>query len=374
MPKKHHGILKENNGKWMIHTRIAMPNGDNVTITKRGFDTEGAAFEQLEKIKQSKYEEYISSKRPLLWADAAKEYWDYYSTKVKETTAKNCFSTFNKHIIKPFRKLSVIEMMKIENIKTLKENINKSNIKDQTHKNKILRFMRGCVNFHYQRGNITPEEFKRANIELEPFYTSGIVKKEKQTWTLQEFQTFLDSFDKNDRYYILFEIMGHTGCRVGEIRGMQVKSFDRQNKSIYIRYQVSSKLGDNKWKLIDPKTPASIRHISLSDRICNLLGAFIDDMGYKDDDFIFFGKNPVGCSTIKRQLLNHIKISNVKTISPHCIRHSNTTWLLNNPNLSLEDIAIISRRLGHESKKVTLDIYYHIQKETNSTVILDALL
>lgn len=31
-------------------------------------------------------------------------------------------------------------------------------------------------------------------------------------------------------------------------------------------------------------------------------------------------------------------------------------------------------RLGHESKKVTLDIYYHIQRDNNSEILLDGLI
>ncbi|MBQ6921338.1 MAG: tyrosine-type recombinase/integrase [Bacilli bacterium] len=67
-------------------------------------------------------------------------------------------------------------------------------------------------------------------------------------------------------------------------------------------------------------------------------------------------------------------MSKVTKITPHGIRHSNATWLLNNPNLTMMEIGMISERLGHESKKVTLDIYYHLTKNKDNKNILSALL
>lgn len=374
MPKKHSGISKAANGTWMIHTRIATPNGDKITLTKRGFDTEGAAFEALEQTKRKRYQEYIDSKRPLMWAKAAKEYWEHYSTQVKETTAKNAFASYRKYIIDPFQALTIVQMMHKNNFRILKETIEKMKVKDGDHKNRIIRYMRRCIDYHYQRGNITPEEFKMSNIELEPVYSGDEVKSERPIWSIQEFKMFLDTFSHDDKYYVLFELLGHTGCRIGELRGLQVKHFNREAKDLYICQQVVSKLGENIWKIVTPKTKASIRHISLSDRISYLLTSYINDMSYRDDDFIFFGKNPISETSIRRVLANHIKMAGVTSISPHCLRHSNTTWLLSDPGLSLSNISIISKRLGHGSKKITLDIYFHIQNISTSETILNALI
>ena len=373
MPKKHSGITKANNGSWMIHTRIALPDGSNTTITRRGYKTERSAFESLEKMKQKRFHDFIQEQRPLLWADAAEEYWKYYSSKNKETTVKNSYYIYKKHIIDPFANYSVIKMMLIDTLREFKKRV-ESLEQSGRSKNRLLRYMRACINYHYQRGNITVEEFKRANIELEAIYSQDPIQKERPTWTIEEFQKFLNTFEKSNKYYVLFEVFGHTGVRIGELRGLMVKNFDREKKEIFINQQVTSKLGENAWKVLTPKTKASIRHIPLSPRICALMSLFIDDMGYGPNDFIFFGKDPVGETSIDRILKKHAEMARIKKISAHCIRHSNTTWLLNSPNLSVEDIALISQRLGHNSKKVTLDIYYHIQNKDSSATILKALI
>ena len=138
----------------------------------------------------------------------------------------------------------------------------------------------------------------------------------------------------------MFELFGHTGLRIGELRGLIVKSFDREKKELFINQQVYSKFGENVWKVITPKTKSSIRHIPLSPRIFALLSLFIEDMGYQDNDFIFFGKKPVGETSIALMLKKHAEMAHIKKISPHCIRHSNTTWLLNNPRLTVEELPL----------------------------------
>jgi integrase len=61
-------------------------------------------------------------------------------------------------------------------------------------------------------------------------------------------------------------------------------------------------------------------------------------------------------------------LAGVKYISVHGIRHSNTTWLLKGEH-SMEEIGIISERLGHSNKTTTLNIYYHINKKGRQNIL-----
>lgn len=95
MPKKHLGISKdEKRNTWMIHTRISLPDGSSATVTKRGFKSEKEAFDALEDIKAERLKEYQSAERFISWQDACMEYYHYYSTKVKTTTARDSFLTY----------------------------------------------------------------------------------------------------------------------------------------------------------------------------------------------------------------------------------------------------------------------------------------
>lgn len=369
MPKKHTGVFKDTKrGTWYVSTTTVLPNGVKVAITKRGYLTEKDAFLDIDNLKQAKIAEYNKNITFIDWADTCDGYWNYYSKKVKKTTANNHYKCYAKHIITPYIGKSVSDVCSRVNLINFKNNIEDLDCKVK-HKNAIIHYMKETVDFAYQRGLLGIEEFKLANIELENFYEGNEIKEEKKIWSKEEFRRFIDTFDDNDKYKVLFELFGHLGCRISELRGLQVKHFDREKKSIFICQQANSKMGSGTWELVPPKTKKSVRHISLSDKVNNMLAEYIDIMGYKSDDFIFFGDSPVGETSIRRAMDKHIAMSGVTKISPHAIRHSNTTWLLSDPNLTITEISKISARLGHSSRNMTLNTYFHLTDDDLTKVL-----
>lgn len=373
MPKKHAGVSKDpKRNTWTIHTKMTLPNGQKVAIHKRGFNTEREAIEELELIREQNLKDYESAERYISWKEGCLDYWAHYSNKVKATTAANAFLTYNRRVIKPFEFWSVENVVQLKNVKAFKQDLLKTNM-STAHINLIIKYFKKTIDYLYQLGKVTINEFKLANLELESVSFKNSFKKERPVWSQEEFRKFIDTFDENDKVRVLFEILGHTGCRVSELRGLQVKCYNYEKSELTIRQQVTSKLHNGSWTIVPPKTEKSVRTIGLSKRINELLHSYIEDMRYSSEDFIFFGKNPVGESTIRRFLNIHAKMAKLQLIPIHSLRHSNTTWLLSNKNLSLAEIGKISERLGHNSKKVTLDIYYHLNDVSNEK-ILDALI
>lgn len=374
MPKKHQGITKdEKRNTWMIHTMITLPNGIKTTITRRGFVSEKEAFAALEEIKKEKLKQYESTERYISWRDACDDYWKYYSCKVKYTTARNGFLSYMVHVIEPYANKSLEEVVRPDNLRAFKNKILDAKY-SSNHTNVIIQHMRRTITYQYDRGNVTSSEFKLANIELESVSKKNEIKKERPIWTIEQFRTFIETFRDDDKYKVLFEVFGHLGCRISELRGLQLKHFNTAKREIYIMQQATSKLHTGTFEIVSPKTKKSVRKITVSERINNLLFAFVQDMQYQEDDFLFFGKTPVGESCIRRKMMNHIQKAGVPFIPIHSLRHSNVTWLLNNPKLTIAEISKISERLGHDSKKVTLDIYYHLAKTEGDDNILDVLL
>lgn len=323
---------------------------------------------QKEKLKQ-----YESSERYISWTDACDDYWKYYSCKVKHTTSRNGFLTYKASVIEPYSDKSLEYVVRPDNLRAFKKKILDAKY-SANHTNVIIQRMRRTITYQYDRGNITAAEFKLANIELEPVSKKNEIKRERPIWTLDQFKAFIATFKDEDKYKVLFELFGHLGCRVSELRGLQLKHFDPIKKEIYIMQQATSKLHTGTFEIVSPKTKKSVRRIALSERINNLLLTFTQDMQYQKDDFLFFGKTPVGESCIRRQMNDHIKKAGIPFIPVHSLRHSNVTWLLSNPKLTVAEVSRISERLGHESKKVTLDIYYHLVNTTDDDNILDVLL
>lgn len=374
MPKKHSGIRKdESRNTWMIATRFTTPDGKCIYIKKRGFKTESDAFEYLEIFKAQKLKEYESEKRRVSWEDATTEYMNHYSSKVKKSSAVHTKSLYNARIVRPYKNKTVEQVVTFQNICNFKQQVISSHY-TSAYKNRIIRYMYWTIEYLYNRGIVTVEEFKSCSLELDRITDKDDTKKEKAFWTLEEFEKFIDTFDDDDKYKYLFEVLGHLGCRIGEIRGLQVKHYNPIKKEIFICQQVTSKLDSGKWEITTTKTKKSIRHVTVSDRIASLLDELIKDMGYNNESFLFFGSSPIGESSIRRVMDKHIEMAGITKITVHGIRHSNATWLLNNPKLTMMEIGKISERLGHESKKVTLDIYYHLVKNVDESNILSALL
>ena len=53
-------------------------------------------------------------------------------------------------------------------------------------------------------------------------------------WTLEEYEKFLASIDKDSRYYVLFETLFWTGMRIGELLALTKEDVDLKNNQIVV--------------------------------------------------------------------------------------------------------------------------------------------
>lgn len=147
------------------------------------------------------------------------------------------------------------------------------------------------------------------------------------------------------RNLLLLEMLYATGVRVGELINIKVSDIDRGSKSILI-------LGKGNKE----------RYVTYGDYCEDALNLYLDD-GYDklnlcNSNYLFLNKNG-DCLTERgvRYILEQIikKTSLNKNISPHMIRHSFATHMLNEGC----DLLTVQKLLGHESIKAT-QIYTHV--------------
>ena len=147
------------------------------------------------------------------------------------------------------------------------------------------------------------------------------------------------------RNLLLLEMLYATGVRVGELINIKVSDIDRGSKSILI-------LGKGNKE----------RYVTYGDYCEEALNLYLGD-GYTklnlcNSDYLFLNKNGE-CLTERgvRYILEQIikKTGLNKNISPHMIRHSFATHLLNEGC----DLLTVQKLLGHESIKAT-QIYTHV--------------
>lgn len=172
----------------------------------------------------------------------------------------------------------------------------------------------------------------------------------------QELDNLFDAIDVSTaigkRDYALLELLYGTGIRVGELCALRIQDLDFYNSSII----VMGKGGKE-------------RYLPIYDNIKNALLDYLEfsrnellkksKKGHTDILFLNYRGGPLTPRGV-RVILNNInmKAANDLKISPHMLRHSFATHLLDNG----ADLRSVQELLGHANLSTT-QIYTHVSKE-----------
>lgn len=147
------------------------------------------------------------------------------------------------------------------------------------------------------------------------------------------------------RDLLLLEMLYATGCRVGELVSIKVKNIDFNRRNILIVGKGNKE-----------------RYLNYGEYCEDILNKYLID-GYislnkNNSDYLFLNNNggvltERGVRFILDKIIKQTGIN--KNISPHMIRHSFATHLLNEGC----DLLTVQKLLGHESIKAT-QIYTHV--------------
>ena len=171
-----------------------------------------------------------------------------------------------------------------------------------------------------------------------------------------DMKTILDSIDTNtdlgNRNRILLELLYATGMRVSEICNLEVKQLNFYNNTIKVNGKgkkdrivvLYDSIADMLKYYVD-FTRSNLLSISGNEEIRNVF------INYKGTPL-----TPRGVRKIINTIIDDCAIN--KHVSPHMIRHSFATSLLNNR----ADLRIVQELLGHENLQTT-QIYTHVSTE-----------
>ena len=181
-----------------------------------------------------------------------------------------------------------------------------------------------------------------------PAQKAGNMGKEEHRemlfWTKEEYLKFADvMMDKPVSYYA-FEILYWCGLRMGELLALTPADFNFETHTLRINKSYQRLHRED--VITPPKTLKSNRIIKMSQFLCDEMQDYLK-MLYepKEDERIF---------TISKSYLHHemnrgSKISGVKRIRVHDLRHSHVSLLI---NMGFTVLAIADR-MGHESIDIT---------------------
>ena len=225
-------------------------------------------------------------------------------------------------------------------------------------KNKTITYVKGALKFAEEEYNHPAvcshiKKFKKTDKEV-------MAKKDAEiVWDIDEFNSFLECVN-SELYRIYFSTLYWTGARRGEIIALQCSDLkvDRDgNKYIYIHAnQRDASEG------LKPTKTRETRYVELDDKTYAQLKKLQET--YRKG-YLFGGESALAPTTISRFYNNAIKKSGVKKIKLHGLRHSHVTFLINhgvNPEA-------VSKRIGHSSVRTTLEVYSHLFKSTNQSMM-----
>jgi len=216
-----------------------------------------------------------------------------------------------------------------------------------TYINEGIRFVKGVLRYTYDIYDIPPVHNVLRTYRAEKPDDAKII------WDVDEFQQFIDAVPEG-YYRAWFTFVYWTGCRRGEALAVCKDDFDLENKTVHICKQKRDQ-SDGFRKV---KTGRSDRVIAVDDATMEYLLPYIRDA----NPYVFGGTTSLSMSAVRENMIKGIKASGVKPLTPHGLRHSHASMLINN-NVN---VLAVSKRLGHASPSITLQVYAHLLQKTES--------
>ena len=195
-------------------------------------------------------------------------------------------------------------------------------------------------------------------------------RKEIRFFTKEDYEKLIKvAKEHSSMAYLVLRIAFETGCRIGEIFGLEYSGINWATKIISIKQTVVS---TKKGKLLQKsaKNVTSIRKILVTTELMAELKVAYElhqerkekyrNQFKKGNDFVIEKEDGDFCDPsyfsykIFKKLLREAGLS--KQYRMHDCRHTHATWLLEQG----VNIKIISERLGHKSIRTTMDIYSHV--------------
>lgn len=355
---------------FQVYLGINPLTGKETRTTRRGFKTKKEAETGLARVILD-YDENnnLKAKKKKMTFKKAAESWlaVYKQTRIKQNTYENSVFQFEQHILPKFGHLLLDKITSDYCQKVVLE------WAEYYQEFSTLISLTNRV-FEYARLTIKEVDYNPIKDIIRP------VSKDKKPYKSpyydrEQLAHFLSCADQTDaQTSILFRLLAFTGCRKGEILGLQWRDYDEISNSIRIeRTAAYTKAGE--MILHAPKTQAGLRIISLDEETGKRLREWkriqrkeLLMRGYsaraKTQHLVTNKKNEIMHLSSPNYLLTKIeKNFNTEHISIHGFRHTHATLLIEAgvPFKEIQD------RLGWENPDMLLKIYSHVNKKDKLT-------
>lgn len=347
---------------WQYTIDFGIIEGKRKRVSKSGFKTKKEATLAYEQMKdQYNKSSSFTTISKISFADYIEIYYNEYVINNCKYRTQETYRDYIENHIKPYFGNYKLKDIKTSTIYNFVIELSKKYSKN--HCDNIKSFLNSSLKYA-----VFPKEFILKNPMDDLFiknikYKNG---KEKVILTKEDMNKVFKYLEKYPHYYLPVAIMYHTGMRISEVCGLTWDNVDLDNRIIHVRQQLQFAKGIG-YRLVDLKTKTSIRDISFSNTLYEILleKKIEHDSSNLSHNHVCSCKNKNkiltkqsmtdGCKLIKRD---------VCPFHTHAVRHLHATMLIE-AGCPIKDV---SRRLGHSNIDITYNIYVELsQKQKDKT-------
>jgi integrase len=327
--------------------------GKPIRTTRRGFKTTREARLAIADLEVNGMQKQESQPQMIHTYEQIYNLWyEEYKTTVKASTLLKTERVFKNHILPAFGNKP------IQDIKPMDAQ-NQMNIwhKKLVRASMVMNYA-GLV-FDYairmQLINMNPTKVIKKPVRKE----SVREDKDMNFYDKDELKKFMAALENNNNFraFVYFRLLAFTGMRKGESLALKWSDIDLEKQTLYINKAVSRSATG--LYIQTPKTPSSIRRISIDDKTVSILQEYKKE---SPDGLVFQSEDGGILSPAKPRKWYLTAMKNLpddfKQISIHGFRHTHAS-LLFEAGASIKDV---QSRLGHSDIQTTMDVYTHVSK------------
>lgn len=361
MAKKEQDIrikeyVKKNGEKaymFKLYLGIDQDTKKPIRTTRRGFRTQREARLAIADLELDGLSKPESEPQMIHTYEQIYNLWyEEYKTTVKASTLLKTERVFKNHILPAFGNKP------IQDIKPMDAQNQMNNWHKKLVRASMVMNYAGLV-FDYairmQLINMNPTKVIKKPVRKE----SVREDKDMNFYDKDELKKFMAALENNNNFraFVYFRLLAFTGMRKGESLALKWSDIDLEKQTLYINKAVSRSATG--LYIQTPKTPSSIRRISIDDKTVSILQEYKKE---SPDGLVFQSEDGGILSPAKPRKWYLTAMKNLpddfKQISIHGFRHTHAS-LLFEAGASIKDV---QSRLGHSDIQTTMDVYTHVSK------------
>lgn len=328
----------EKRNSWYCQFYYEDWQGNKKKKQKRGFKTKREALEW-----ESNYKLSANANMSMKLEDFVEIYFRDKAGELKERSIRNKRYMIDVHVIPYFGNKAMNEITPSDIIQW------QNTIREKGFSQTYLRMIQNQLTALFTHASTI---YNLSNNPCKKVKKMGCPDAEKlDFWTIDEYNKFISTMDEGSRYYVLFETLFWTGCRIGELLALTKGDVDFTHNQIHISKTYYR--ADGKDVITTPKTKQSVRTIEIPVFLKEELKEYVESMYELPCKERIF---PIVAEAVQHKLKRNAEKAQVKKIRVHDFRHSHAAYLINQGVQPL----IIKERLGHRDIKITLNTYGHL--------------